>query len=339
MGFRRFLPSSVLLTALALASGCGDDAPASPDVRLIAPASESTSNEIPREQLYGASTAENLWMPRYEMEMPSLPAGWNGVRIAVLSDFHLGYWSENQAVAGEAVRRAIESQADLIVMLGDYVDGRDDLPALEQVLAPLRGRPTVAVLGDRDVRSDSLAAAITSVLQDHGVAVLRNSSMGIEFRGDTAWVAGLDPDILNESFANQQYILATLGHPGRTPILLSHVPTLATRAPQGRFPLVISGNTFCGSVEIPLASRLSWLATQALPGGAVEGVEKAFRVQGGNVLVSCGLGYGFVPIRFGAAPEIPLLTLGSGSAGADITSIDAGAVADSLIRSYEGSPE
>lgn len=337
MELRRYTTLATLIAILTL-SGCGEDAPASEEGVAAAPTAGTAFAAIPREQLYGASTAENLWMPRYELEVPSLPSGWNGVRIAILSDFHLGYWAENQAVVGEAIQRAAESGADFIALLGDYVDGSDDLPALRQVLAPLQGKHTVAVLGDRDVRSDSLAASIVSVLEESGVVVLRNSAMGIELGGDTAWVAGLDPDVLNDGFATQQYILATLGHTGRTPILLSHVPALATRAPQGRFPIVLSGNTFCGSVEVPIAPRLSWLATEALPGGAVEGIEKAFRVQGGDVLVSCGLGFGFVPVRFGAAPEVPMLTLRTGAMAVDSVAPDLGAVADSLIRSYQTSP-
>lgn len=335
MDFRRLAGSWLFICALVL-SGCGSDTPAAAEERTAEVTASGPFGGIPRDRLYGASAAENLWTPRYELEVPSLPDGWNGVQIAILTDFHLGYWPENQAVAGEAVKRAVESGVEIVALLGDYVNGESDIPALREVLAPLRGTHTVAVLGDRDVRSDSLAAHITAALEDNGVIVLRNSSLGIELRGDTAWIAGLDPEVLNEDSGTQQYILATLGHSGRTPILLSHVPSLAIRAPEGRFPLVLSGNTFCGQVEIPIAARLSWLASEALPGGEIESTEKAFRVQGSDVLVSCGLGFGFVPIRFGAAPEIPIVTLRSGAVTPDSVAVPAGAVPDSLIESYQG---
>ncbi len=338
MDFRR-LSAAWLAAATFCLAACGSDAPAAEQQPSATTTAGTPFAGISREHLYGASSAENLWMPKYELVVPSLPASWSGVRIAVLTDFHLGLWEENRPVAGEAVQRAIESDAEIIALLGDYVTGEEDLPALMEVLSPLQGKHVVAVLGDRDIRSDSLAALVEGALKETGIVVLRNSSMGIALRGDTAWIAGLDPDILSESAATQQYILATLGRPGRTPILLSHIPTLATRAPVGRFPLVLSGNTFCGEVEVPVASRLSWLASEALPGGTIEGIGKAFRVQGGNVLVSCGLGFGFVPIRFGAAPEIPLVTLRAGGVEDTITTAPTGALADSLIQSYQGTAQ
>src|SRR5690606_36860431 len=184
----------------------------------------------------------------------------------------LGFWDENAAVAAAAVQGAIGSGAEIIALLGDYVESREDIPTLQQVLSPLRERTAVAVLGDRDVRSDSLAAAISSALEESGVALLRNSATAVVIRGDSAWIAGLDAEVLERGFAEQQYIAATLGVPGRTLVLLTHLPALSTRAPEYRFPVIIGGNTFCGEIEVPIAPRLSWLATEVLPGGRLEGM-------------------------------------------------------------------
>src|SRR5690606_37693187 len=82
MEIRRFVAFVTLLAVVTL-SGCGEEAPASAEAVAAAPTATGSAFEaIPRERLYGASTAENLWMPRYEMEVPDLPPGWNGVQIA-----------------------------------------------------------------------------------------------------------------------------------------------------------------------------------------------------------------------------------------------------------------
>ncbi len=301
----------VMVVILALgATGCGSDAePAEAPVPRAVPAAGDALSQIPRTELYGASPVENLWDPRYELEVPDLPAGWNGARFAIISDLQLGLWDGNESVSAAAVRMAIESDPDVVFLLGDYLARGEDVAAVERVLAPLRGRTVVAVLGDRDVRTDSVEARITGLLSTLGFTVLRNSSVSLDRGGDSIMVAGLDPDILAASVTAQQNIIATLGEAGRTPILLTHAPALATRAPMSRFPVIVSGNTFCGQVEVPGSPRLTWLRDEAFPGGSIPGLDHLFRVQGSTVLVTCGVGYGFVPLRYGAAPEVPLLSL------------------------------
>jgi predicted MPP superfamily phosphohydrolase len=299
---------AAILFAITLA-GCSDDAqPAEVPVRPQS-ALDNPIEQIPREELYGASAVDNLWSPRYELEVLDLPPAWNGARFAILSDFQLGLWEENEKVATAAVQRAVDANPDVIFLLGDYIARGDDTESLQRVLAPLRGRRAMAVLGEGDVRSDSLEARITGVLTANGVQVLKNSVANIDRGGETIQIAGLDPDLVGEPYADQQYILATLGTPGRTPILLTHAAPMITRAPMRRYPITIAGNTFCGEVEVPDAARITWLRNEVFPNGSIPGTDRLFRVQGSTVLVTCGVGYSFIPLRFGAAPEVPLLTL------------------------------
>jgi predicted MPP superfamily phosphohydrolase len=292
------------------AGGCGSDAEPSEAPPTPAPiASTDPIAQIPRAELYGASPVENLWSPRFELEVPNLPAGWGGARLAIISDLQLGLWEENEAVAAAAVRMAVEANPDVVLLVGDYLARGEDVAMVERVLSPLRGRTVVAVLGDNDVRTDTLEAQIGGILRGLGFQLLQNSVVSLERGGESILIAGLDPDIVAETWEEQQYILAVLGEPGRTPILLTHLPALATRAPANRYPIIVGGNTFCGQVEVPGTPRLSWLRNEVFPGGQIEGLDQLFRVQGSTVLVTCGVGYGFVPLRYGAAPEVPILTL------------------------------
>jgi predicted MPP superfamily phosphohydrolase len=193
-------------------------------------------------------------------------------------------------------------------------------------------------MGDRDIRTDSLEAQVARVLQARGLMLLRNSATALEIRGDTGWIAGIDPGLVAETLPEQQYLIATLAPAGRTPILLTHLPALATRSPMGRYPVVIGGDTFCGALDVPGSSRLASLAANFFPDGRVEGIDRLFRVQGGTVAISCGIGYGYVPVRFGAAPEVPVLTLRRpGGGGAAVSG--AGMAADSALQLIQGLQE
>jgi len=337
----RFLRRASLWALVALSAviltGCEEEAETSVvPAHLPAPDPANPLAGIPRDQLYGAGPVENLWSPRADIEILDLPPGWHGARVAVITDLALGLWDGNEEVADAAIRRAIEARPDLIALLGDYVTGWEGMEALERVLASLQGQRAVAVLGDRDIRTDSLEARVVEILEANDVQVLRNSSAAVAIRGDTAFVAGIDPDMVRMNFADQQWILATLGETGRTPLLLTHLPALATRAPEGRFPLILSGGTFCGQIEIPGTPRLSWVQNEALPGAYIQDTQRLFRVQGSTLFVACGIGYGFVPIRFAAPPEVAIVTLSR--VGPRTPEVDSGSVADTLIQRFQRPP-
>lgn len=327
---------ALAMLGLALLAACGDDAasaapePATPPA-LAGPA--GAWETMPIDSLYGATAAENVRVTTVVLDVRELPEGWDGMQIVAISDLQLGLWSDSERVAAAAIRRAVAENPDLIVLLGDYIAEGSDTAALARVLAPLRGRAALAVLGDRDVRSDSMEAWITATLNASGVRVLKNGSVPITRNGATAHVAGVDPEIVDDSWGDQEYILATLGGGAATPLLLLHHPPLAARAPEGKFSAVLAGNTFCGPVEVPGTPRLRWLTDEALPGAAVEGVPRLFRVEEAVMFVTCGVGYSFVPTRFGGQPEIALVTLTTAGAE-DAEEEGASAPADTLLERY-----
>lgn len=312
----------------ALLVGCGGDAEpaATAEAAPAATVDERAPWErIPPDSLYGATPAENLTLADVVLDVAVLPQGWDGMRIAAISDLNLGMWEGNEDVAAAAVRAAVEARPDLIVLLGDYIAEGLDTGALRRVLAPLRDRNALAVLGDRDIRSDSVEAAIVSALEAAGVRVLRNGTASITRNGSTAMVAGAHPDLVNDGWGTQEYVLATLGGGATTPLLLLHHPALLGRVPEDRFAAALAGNTVCGPVEVPGTPRLSWLVGEALPGAAAPGAERLFVMEGTVMYVTCGVGYGFLPARFGGTPEVALVTLRS---GAGETQEDAAAAAD-----------
>jgi len=275
------------------------------------PAAEAPADPwaVPPDSLYGATAVENLRLRAVELELRGVPRGWNGMRIAVLSDFLLGLWPDNARVAETAVRRAVEADPDLVVLLGDYVALGDDAAALGQVLAPLRGRPALAVLGDRDLVSPERTAAIVRQLEAHGITVLRNQTIAFARGADTAFIAGIEPDFSAFTAAQQAQLFAGLPEGAATPLLLSHLPAVLPQLGERRFPAVLAGHVFCGDVEVPGSPRLATLADETLAGARVARTTRLFRSAENTLFVTCGLGYSFVPARFGATPEVAMVTL------------------------------
>lgn len=335
-------PALTLLATLAALAGCRDGA-RSGDPARVPPTEEA------EERLYGTPAAENLRVVPVEVEVAGLPDGWDGMRIAALSDLNLGLWHDNARVAGAAVRLAVQQRPDLVVLLGDYVARPDQVPALEQVLAPLRGHRVFAVLGDRDQREDTpetagnpdnTAISVVQALQRNGVVVLRNERGRLVRGGDTAYVAGLDPYVARKPEWRQAEIFAAMPRTGTTPVLLSHMPAAVYAAPDSTYPLVLAGHTFCGRVEVPGTPRLGWVNTELFPSPAlrVPGTDRLYRVGGNGLFITCGTGYSFVPVHLGAPPEVALITLrrAAGTTPADtVRQPDV----DSLIQQYQRAPD
>jgi predicted MPP superfamily phosphohydrolase len=291
--------------------------------------------------IYGATGADNVRVVPVEIEILGLPAGWEGMKVAALSDFHLGMWAGNTATARAAVERAVAEQPDVFVLLGDYVSRGADYAALEQVLAPLRGKPVFAVLGDRDMlersdEPDSTAILTREALRRAGVQLLENRRAPFVRRRDTAYIAGIDPYTARRPDWRRAEIFGGIPGGGKTPLVLAHMPVAAVTLPTDKYPAVLSGHTFCGQVEVPGTPRLTWLNTEVLPGTANPASTRIYRVRGSTLFVTCGLGFGYVPVRFGAAPEVALITLRGvgGEEAADSAQAPAGVNVDSLIQTF-----
>ena len=321
----------VLVLALVAACGRGTR-----DAAADAPPADTTPSP------YGATPAENLRVVPVEIEVPALPAGWEGMRVAALSDFHLGAWPENEAAAQAAVARAVAQKPDVVVLLGDYVTRGDDYAALGRVLAPLRGIPAFAVLGDQDMQEDPQApdtarARVTQALRGAGVRVLVGERAPFVRRGDTAYVGGVEPFLPRRADWRRADAYAALPGGASTPLLLAHMPVTGLSLPSEKYAVLLAGHTFCGRIEIPGTPRLVWFNTEVLPQDADAATRRIYRVRGTTMFVTCGTGFGYVPVRYGAPPEVAIITLRSvGGARPDsVAAPGADAVnVDSLIEQF-----
>ena len=87
-----------------------------------------------------------------ELELPGLPEALDGLRVAHLSDFHLGVPSRGAVAAERAVDWVASRKPDLVCITGDLLSRPTGEPLLRRLLARLG--PAYAVLGNHD-RADS----------------------------------------------------------------------------------------------------------------------------------------------------------------------------------------
>jgi len=250
---------------------------------------------------YGLFEAGWLRTRVLEVEIEGLPESLDGLRIAHLSDFHLGAPSRGRVATERAVAWVAGRKPDLVCITGDLVSHPRGLQLLERLLGLLE-RPYV-VLGNHDVavtRDPFSRAAELDGLEDLAV-LLRDEAVVVERGGDRLQIVGTDAESYPLGQARPwELVDRTAG----LRILLCHFPGIDRRLPTGAFHLVLAGHLHAGQIAIPSPrGRI----TLAHPGGRF--VAGLYPAAGGVMHVSAGTGTTFVPIRFFARPEATELVL------------------------------
>jgi len=249
------------------------------------------------------------WLRRrvVEVELEGVPAELDGLRIAHLSDLHLGVPGRGRRAAEDAVAWVAERRPDLVCVTGDLLSRRSGSPLLERLLRELGG--CFVVLGNhdldetRDPFSQRVDPAAISALE--GVTLLGDEAVAVELRGRRIQLVGVDPRTYRREEA-RPHELADLDAGLR--VLLCHFPGIARRIPLEAFHLVLCGHLHAGQIVVPFPGGRLRLAH--LRARDIEGVYR----YGPSVLhVSPGLGTTFVPFRFFARPEVTELVLRIGS--------------------------
>jgi len=233
-----------------------------------------------------------------EVEIPGLPAAFEGFRIAHITDTHISLllgrsWSQS------LVARINAARPDLVVHTGDFADGPVEslAPAVEP-FAHLTA-PHLFVTGNHE--SYSNLQAWTTKLRTLGFAVLDNQAYVVT-RGDAHLVIGGITDFNQGSHfpgSKSDPAKAFSQVPEGPRILLAHQPRSALAAQGLHIALQLSGHTHGGQIW-------PWHFFVRLQQPANSGFAKL-----GDVLVFTSRGVGFwgPPMRLFAPPEVPVLVL------------------------------
>jgi predicted MPP superfamily phosphohydrolase len=252
-------------------------------------------------------------------------AGWPSklkLRIVMLTDFHACEPFMNAKRVAAICAQANGLGGDLIVLLGDYLSGpRFSTPPKGQWAAPLKALSAPlgvhAVLGNHDYNHQpkGVPTAVERALTAVGIPVYINRAKRFEHGGQGFWLAGLGDQYAYLPHGSAQQtghgvddLPATLTQvtTDEPLLLMAHEPDIFAELPR-RVALTMSGHTHAGQVQLfghaPVVP--SRFGKRFLHGHMVEDDK--------HLIVSSGLGYSGLPIRFGAPPEIVVVELGGGA--------------------------
>jgi predicted MPP superfamily phosphohydrolase len=239
-----------------------------------------------------------------EVELEDVPGELDGLRIAHLSDFHLGVPSRGRRAVEDAVAWVEERRPDLVCITGDLLSRRAGMPLLERLLARLG--TCYAVLGNHDFADsrDPLSQRVDPEKIDAipGLTLLTDESITVRTRGRRIELVGVDP----RTYARREAHPDTLTDgSAELRILLCHFPGIARRI-RPVFHLVLSGHYHAGQIVLPYPGgrlRLAHLRARD--------VEGLYDYAPMKLHVSPGLGTTFVPFRLFARPEVTELVVRS----------------------------
>ncbi|MFE9581366.1 metallophosphoesterase [Nocardia sp. NPDC006044] len=229
--------------------------------------------------------------------LANLPRAAHGMRVAVVSDIHLGPIL-GRGFAERVVETINGTQPDLIAVVGDLVDGSvEHLRSAVEPLSRLRARHgAYFVTGNHEYFSG--AEEWIEHVQELGLHMLANSRVELPYFD----LAGVN-DIQGKLIGQGPDFTAALGNRdlARTAVLMAHQPVQIHDAVKFGVDLQLSGHTHGGQVWP--GNLLAGLANPT-----VAGLERYGDTQ---LYVTRGAGAWGPPVRVGAPSDITVIELAS----------------------------
>ncbi len=255
----------------------------------------------------GYLSSKKLEKVHVDVPLAGLPKRLEGLKIAVMSDFHAGAFIKREDIL-EAVHMVNNERPDVVALLGDYVDGAYShsgenvengsylFDALKRLKAPLG---IYAVLGNHDHWTD--ADLVRKKLASVPVVILDNRSIGLD---NNFTVAGVDDFWEGPS---QPFRAIKDLSPESVVIMLSHNPDVNIQlGGDKQVKLVLSGHTHGGQIRIPYIKRAPWVPCSRKyrgPSGLMRETKHRW------TFITKGVGTFFAPIRLACPPDIGILRL------------------------------
>jgi predicted MPP superfamily phosphohydrolase len=250
--------------------------------------------------------SKRLVVRRVDVDVPGLDPSFEGLRIAQLSDLHVGPHTSRRFL--ERVVNATHALVpDLVAVTGDLVDDRvEDVAAYARSLGDLDAPLGVFMIpGNHDVYAgwDEVeralrAAGLGTVLVNETHLIHRGqATIALVGTGDPAGgrrgSSRAAPDIERAMSQVPERAMA---------IAFAHNPALWPSLAERGVALTLSGHTHWGQFALP---TLGW----SLASPFLEHAMGAHTERDSLLYISPGTGYWGIPFRIGASPEITLLTL------------------------------
>ena len=257
---------------------------------------------------------------RQTFYFPDLPKRFEGYRIAQFSDMHIGTLRDGHEEDAKKIVELINAQhCDAILFTGDLVNHQSmELDGFQRDLSKLSAPDGVyAVMGNHDYsmyikyptekERDADVEELQRRIRNYGWTLLLNEHRVLRRGNDSLIIAGVENDGLPPwpALGDLPKTMKGLKRSCFT-VLMSHDPTHWRRdiLPRTNIQLTLSGHTHAGQFKVFGWSPVSYVYREW--SGAY--------AEGNQVLnVSDGIGAVMFPFRFGAWPEVNVITLRRGT--------------------------
>ena len=266
-----------------------------------------------------------LFVNQTTLKIKNLDPAFDGLKFVMIGDVHGGSNGATEEKIREVVAKANQQDADVVVLLGDYVSHDDPhkfvgddgakmpVETVGSNLAGIRAKYGVfAVLGNHDgwYGDERVSAALTS----DGYKVLQNEVAVIEKDAHKLRILGLKDHMkINKwrDFSDDaKQALADNGQTGDV-VVLEHSPDILPII-TGDFlistdlKLILAAHTHGGQVWLPI------FGSPIVPSSYGQKYAYGHILQNNvDMFVTTGIGTSVLPIRFLVPPEIVVLTIRS----------------------------
>ena len=253
-----------------------------------------------------------LKINEYEILSDRIPQGFDGFRIAQVSDLHNAEFGEEN---WKLLKILSQTDPDIIILTGDLIDSRrTDLDvALEFAWQAGKIACVYYVSGNHEARVPEYED-LKKGLVKAGVVILENQKVQITREGESITLMGIDDPSFQENYlfgdaegvAKQAISDLQDASDGYT-ILLSHRPELFDTYVDSGVDLVFSGHAHGGQFRLPFVGGLVAPNQGFFP----QYDAGQFDEENTTMIVSRGVGNSIIPIRFNNRPEIVVAQLKS----------------------------
>jgi hypothetical protein len=243
----------------------------------------------------------NIRLREQKIIIPGLAADLDGLRIAQITDIHLGPFLNERELA-HAVAMANETIPHLALVTGDMISAsRDPLDACLKQLAGLHSDAGIfGCLGNHEIYANAEDYATVQGAR-LGIRYLRSESVRLKFGGASMNLAGVDYQRFRTPYLTDAEKMI---EPGAFNVLLSHNPDVFPVAVRQGYDLTVAGHTHGGQVRVEILREDLNVARFFTP--YVDGL---YREREKAIFVSRGIGTIGLPARLGAPPEVALVRL------------------------------
>lgn len=251
-----------------------------------------------------------LELNTYTISTTHIPSGFDGYRIAHISDLHNAEMGDDNENLLSMLK---SSKPDLIAITGDLIDSRNtDIGiALRFAEEAVKIAPCYYVTGNHEARVSEYDA-LREGLAELGVLVLENERLELERSGERITILGVDDPsfqtdyLTGDSATVMKDKLRELSIEDNTyTILLSHRPELFDVYVESNIDFVLSGHAHGGQFRFPFVGGL------VAPNQGFFPTYDAGLYEDGStgMIVSRGIGNSIIPFRINNRPEVILIEL------------------------------